>query len=59
MLCEERMTIAKARSVLQVPQNIKLVIPTKAQSNIGKTYKNYRNCGMKNHNVETCREKKE
>jgi hypothetical protein len=31
----------------------------KIQSNIGKTDKHCTNCGMTNHNVETCRKKKE
>jgi hypothetical protein len=29
MLCEEGMTIAKARRALSIPQNIKQIIPTK------------------------------
>ncbi len=30
----------------------------KTQNNIGKTNKHYTNCGMTNHNVETCKKKK-
>jgi hypothetical protein len=59
MLCEEGMTIAKTRSALLVPQSIKQAIPTKTQSNTGKNDKHYTNCGMTNHNVGTCRKKKE
>ncbi len=53
MLCEEGMTITKARSALLVPHSTKQVAPTKTQSNTGKTYKHCTNCGMTNHNVET------
>ncbi len=59
MLCEEGMTVAEARSALLVPQNTKQVAPIKTESNIGKIDKHYTNCGMTNHNVETCRKKKE
>jgi hypothetical protein len=54
MMCEEGMTITKARIALLVPQNIKQVVLTKTKSNIRKTYKHCTNCGMTNHNVETC-----
>jgi hypothetical protein len=59
MLCEENMNITKARNAMLVPNNIKHVILTKKQNNIGKTDKHSTNCGMTNHNVETCRKKKE
>ncbi len=59
MLCEEGMTITKARSALRVPQSIKNAIPTKTQSNTRKIDKHCTNCGMTNHNVATCRNKKE
>jgi hypothetical protein len=58
MLCEQCTTIAEARSVMSVPQSIKHAVPTKTQSNIGKTDKHCTNYGMTNHNVETCRKKK-
>ncbi len=35
------------------------LVLAKIQSNIGKIDKHYTNCGMTNHNVETCRNKKE
>jgi hypothetical protein len=54
MLCEEGMTTAKARNALLVPYYIRWAIPTKTQSNIGKIDKHCTNCGMTNHNVETC-----
>jgi hypothetical protein len=44
---------------LLVPQNIKQAIPAKTQSNTWKIDKHCTNCGMTNHNVETCRKKKE
>ncbi len=59
MLCEKCMTITKARSVLLISQSIKHARITKKQSNTGKTNKHYTNYGMKNHNVETCKKKKE
>ncbi len=58
MLCEEGMIIAEARSALLIPQNIKQVVLTKTQSNIGKNDKHCTNYGMINHNVETCKKKK-
>ncbi len=59
MLCEEGMTILEVRNTFLVPQNTKHVAPRKTQSNIGKIDKYCTNCGMTNHNVETCRKKKE
>ncbi len=59
MLCEKGMTTAKTRSAFSVPHSIKQATPTKTQSNIGKIDKYCTNCGMINHNVETCRKKKE
>jgi len=49
MLCEERMIITETMSALLVPQK---------KSNISKTYKFCTNCGMINHDVDTCRKKK-
>jgi hypothetical protein len=51
MLCEESMIITEARSAL--------LVPTKTQSNTWNIDKQYTNCGMTNHNVETCKKKKE
>jgi hypothetical protein len=59
MLCEKGMTTIEARSALSVPQSTKQVVPTKTQSNTRKIDKHYTNCGMTNHNVETCKKKKE
>ncbi len=59
MLCEEGMTTAKARSALKVPQSTTQIVPAKTQSNTRKTDKHCINCGMTNHNVVTCRNKKE
>ncbi len=59
MLCEEGMTTTKARSALLVPQNTKQVALAKTQNNTRKIDKQCTNCGMTNHNVETCRKKKE
>jgi len=59
MLCEERKNIAKANNRLLVPQNVKQVVAPKTQGNTRKTNKYYTNCEMTNHNVETCRKKKE
>jgi hypothetical protein len=58
MLCEEGMIIIEAMSALSIPHNIKQIIPTKTQNNKRNTNKHYINCGMKNHNVKTCRKKK-
>jgi hypothetical protein len=59
MLCGENMIIAEVRNALLVPQNTKQATPMKTHSNIRKIDKHYTNCGMTNHNVETCRKKKE
>jgi hypothetical protein len=58
MLCEEGMTTIEARSALLVPQSNKQTTPTKTKSNTWKTNKHCTNCGMTNHNVETCKKKK-
>jgi hypothetical protein len=58
MLCEEGMTITKVKSALSVPQSTKLPAPAKTQNNTRKIDKYCTNCGMTNHNVETCRKKK-
>jgi hypothetical protein len=57
MLFEKGMTIVKIRNALSVPQNIKQVAPPKTQSNTRQTDKYCTNCGMTNHNVETCKKK--
>ncbi len=57
MLCEG-MTIAKARSALSIPHNIKQAILTKIQNNIGKIDRHCIIYGMTNHNVKTCQKKK-
>jgi hypothetical protein len=44
---------------LLVPQNTKQATLTKTQSNARKNDKHCANCGMTNHNVETCKKKKE
>jgi hypothetical protein len=59
MLCEKGMTIAKKRNALLVPQNTKHAALVKTHSNTWKTNKHCTNCGMMNHNVETCKKKKE
>jgi hypothetical protein len=59
MLCEEKIITAAARSTLSIPHNIKQATPSKTHNNIGKIDKYYTNCGTNNHNVETCRKKKE
>jgi hypothetical protein len=59
MLCEERMTNVETRSALSIPQSTKHVTSIKTQSITGKTDKYYINYGMINHNVETCKKKKE
>jgi hypothetical protein len=58
ILCEEGMTITKAKNALLVPQNTKQATLAKTQSNTWKINKYCTNCGMMNHNVETCRKKK-
>ncbi len=57
MLCEEGMNIVEARNALSIPQ-YQASSTNKKKSNTRKTYKHYTNCGMTNHNVETCRNKK-
>jgi hypothetical protein len=60
MLCEEGMTIIiKAKSAFSLPESTKQVGSPKTQSNTRKTNKHCTNCGMINHNVETCKNKKE
>jgi hypothetical protein len=59
MLCEEGITITKARSVLSIPKNTKQTIVPETQGNERKTNKYCTNYGMINHNVETCKMKKE
>jgi len=59
MLCEEGMTTLEIRSELLIPQNTKDMRLIKTQSIIGKTYEYCINYGMTNHNVETCKKKKE
>ncbi len=59
MLFEEGMTTSETRSELSIPQNTKDVTLMKTQSIIWKINKYYINCGMTNHNVETCKKKKE
>ncbi len=59
MLCEEGMTTVEVRNALLVPHSIKQAVLVKTQSNIGKIEKHCTNYGMTNHNVETCRKKKE
>ncbi len=52
------MTIVEARNALSIPQSIKRAVLAKTQSNIRKIDEHYTNCGMTNHNVETCRKEK-
>jgi hypothetical protein len=56
MLPKEGMIIAKTRSAFSIPHNTKHATP---QNNIRKTIKYCTNYGMINHNVETCKKKKE
>ncbi len=58
MLYEKGMIIVEARSALSIPQSTKHVTPTKTQSNMRMTDKHCTNCGMTNHNVDTCKKKK-
>jgi hypothetical protein len=58
MLCEEVMTTIEVRNALLVPQSIKHAIPAKTQSTTWKIDKHCTNCGMTNHNVESCKRKK-
>ncbi len=57
MLCEEGLITTKARSAFLVPHSTKQMAPLKTYSNIRKIDKYYKNCGMNNHTVETCRKK--
>jgi hypothetical protein len=57
MLCEEGMTTTKAKNALLVSQNKKQIAPQKTQSNTRTIDKFCTNCGMTNHNVETCKMK--
>jgi hypothetical protein len=59
MLCEEGMISIKERSALLVPHSIKQIALAKTHSNIGTLDKHCTNCGMVNHNAETCKKKKE
>ncbi len=59
MLCEEGMTTSKARSALSIPHNTNHATLAKTHNNISKIDKYCTNYGMTNHNVETCRKKKE
>jgi hypothetical protein len=59
MLCEEGMTIAEIRIALSITQSTKQTTPTKTHSNTRRTNKYCTDYGMTNHNVETCRKKKE
>ncbi len=59
MLHEENMTIVEARSALLVPQSTKQATPPKTQNNTRKIKKYCTNYGMTNHNVDTCKNKKE
>jgi hypothetical protein len=52
------MTIAEGRNAFSIPHNTKQVAPPKTQSNTRKNDKYCTNCGMNNHNVETCKKKK-
>ncbi len=59
MLCEEGMITVEAKSALLVPHSTKQTTPPKTQGNTWKIDKCCTNCGMTNHNVETCIKKKE
>ncbi len=59
MLCEKGMIIIEAKSAFLVLQNIKQTTPWKTLNNTRKIDKNCTNYGMMNHNVETCKKKKE
>jgi hypothetical protein len=59
MLCKEGMITTKTRSALSIPHSTKQMAPPKIHNNIRKFDKYYTNCGMNNHNVETCRKKNE
>jgi hypothetical protein len=51
------MITTEARNAFLVPHSTKQMAPLKTHSNIGKIDKYYRNCGMNNHTMETCRKK--
>jgi hypothetical protein len=52
------MTIAEGRNAFSIPHNTKQVAPPKIQSNTRNNDKYCTNCGMNNHNVETCKKEK-
>ncbi len=56
---EEGLTIAKARNALSLPQTTKQTTLAKTQNTIGQIDKHCTNYGMTNHNVETCKKKKQ
>ncbi len=58
MLCEEGMTIIKARNALSIPQITKQTSLVETQNNMRQIDKHCTNYGMMNHNVETCKKKK-
>jgi hypothetical protein len=59
MLCEKGMTNIEVRNALLVSHSTKHVAPTQTNCILRKIDKYCTNCGMTNHNVETCRKKKE
>jgi hypothetical protein len=59
MLCEEGMITTKIRNAYVLPHNTKKTAPAKTHINTRKIDKYYTNYGMINHNVETCKKKKE
>ncbi len=59
MFCEENMIIIEARSALSIPQNTKQSTLAKTQNNTRQIDEHCTNYGMTNHNVETCRKKKD
>jgi hypothetical protein len=56
LLCEEKMTRTEAQSALSAPQMSKSIT---TQTKPRKISKHCTNCGRNNHNVETCKVKKE
>jgi hypothetical protein len=58
MLCEEGMLNKEVRKTFLVPHSTKHVAPPKTQNNTRKINKYCTNCGMTNHNVETCIKKR-
>jgi hypothetical protein len=58
MLCEEGMTTLETRSALSVPQSTKQATLVKTHNNTWKIDKHCTNYGMTNHNVETCKKKR-